>query len=266
MSEQELEPLISLRGVSAAYDTDTVLEDVDFEMRAGDFVGLIGPNGGGKTTLIRVILGLLKPYRGQVRVMGKSAQEGRAAIGYVPQVGVEDKHFPISVWDLVSMGRFNAGDRRQGFWQGLRLDSTDKDIIARSLEQTGIGHLARRSLAELSGGQRQRAYISRALATLPRVLLLDEPTASVDPQASTQIYELFAQLNASVSILLISHDLSVVSTYVKTIGCVNRRLVYHGRKELTAEMLALGYECPVELIAHGLPHTHLAEHPEGDHV
>ena len=196
--------------------------------------------------------------------MGKSAQEGRAAIGYVPQVGVEDKHFPISVWDLVSLGRFNAGTGGKVFGRACAWIARIRTSLPGAWNKQDWA-FTRRSLAELSGGQRQRAYISRS-GQFCRGYLLDEPTASVDPQASTQIYELFAQLNASVSILLISHDLSVVSTYVKTIGCVNRRLVYHGRKGINRGDVGPGYECPVELIAHGLPHTHLAEHPEGDHV
>ncbi len=260
--KQDLHPLISLRDVWAGYDADAVLEAVNFDLLPQDFVGLIGPNGGGKTTLIRVILGLIKPYRGSVRVMGKSAEEGRVAIGYVPQLSAEDKHFPISVWDLVAMGRLNTSGDTRNLLNNVRLSSEDQDQIAQSLEQTGMLGLARRSLYELSGGQRQRVYISRALAANPQILLLDEPTSSVDPQTSTQIYELFSKLNQKMGILLISHDLTAVSAHVKSIGCINRRLIYHGLKEITPDILAVGYECPVSLIAHGVPHVHLRSHPE----
>lgn len=253
--------LIDLQDVWAGYEADTVLEQVTFKLYEGDFVGLIGPNGGGKTTLIKVILGLVEPSRGQVKVMGLPAKEGRRFIGYVPQIQLDDKAFPISVWDVVSMGRLKSG------FGNLKLSKTDKQAIAIALEQTGMEDFANRSINELSGGQRQRVYISRALATEPKILLLDEPTASVDPHATTQIYDLFSKLNQDISILLISHDMTAISTYVKTIGCINHRLVYHNEKALTPEMLAIGYECPIDLIAHGIPHRVLAEHDqEGGHV
>lgn len=248
--------LIDLQDVWAGYEADTVLEQVTFTLYEGDFVGLIGPNGGGKTTLIKVILGLVEPSRGHVKVMGLPAKEGRRFIGYVPQLQLEDKAFPISVWDVVSMGRLKPG------FGNLRLSRNDKLAIEIALEQTGMQDFADRSMNGLSGGQRQRVYISRALATEPKILLLDEPTASVDPHATTQIYDLFSKLNEDISILLISHDMTAISTYVKTIGCINRRLVYHHEKALTPEMVAIGYECPIDLIAHGIPHRVLAEHDQ----
>jgi zinc transport system ATP-binding protein len=228
-------------------------------MEAGDYVGLIGPNGGGKTTLIKVILGLIKPERGSVRVMGVSPEKGRQFIGYVPQIQQDDKAFPIKVWDVVSMGRL-----KPDLLHNLSLNDADKKIVERSLRQMDILDLAKRSINELSGGQRQRVTIARALATEPKILLLDEPTSSVDSRSSSQMYDLLAELNQSISILLISHDLTAISTYVKTIGCVNRRLVYNGQKEITSEMLSSAYECPVDLVAHGLPHRVLPHHPEED--
>jgi zinc transport system ATP-binding protein len=228
-------------------------------MEGGDYVGLIGPNGGGKTTLIKVILGLIKPERGSVRVMGVSPEKGRQFIGYVPQIQQDDKAFPIKVWDVVSMGRL-----KPDLLHNLSLKDADKKIVERSLRQMDILDLAKRSINELSGGQRQRVTIARALATEPKILLLDEPTSSVDSRSSSQLYDLLADLNQSISILLISHDLTAISTYVKTIGCVNRRLVYNGQKEITAEMLSSAYECPVDLVAHGLPHRVLPHHPEED--
>ncbi len=252
--------LIELENVWAGYEADTVLEDVNFRLFENDYVGLIGPNGGGKTTLIKVILGLVKPTRGRVTVMGRTPEIGRHAIGYVPQIQLEDRTFPISVWDVVSMGRLKPG------FLNLRMDAADKQAIEIALKQTGMLEFARRSMNELSGGQRQRVYISRALVTAPKILLLDEPTASVDPQATTQIYDLLSQLNQHISILLISHDMTAISTYVKTIGCINRRLMYHHEKILSEEMISAGYECPVELIAHGVPHIHLSDHDEDSHA
>ncbi|HOU00613.1 MAG TPA: metal ABC transporter ATP-binding protein [Anaerolineaceae bacterium] len=251
--------VIELEDVWAGYESDRVLEAVNFRMVAGDYVGLIGPNGGGKTTLVKVILGLIKPERGSVRVMGVSPEKGRQFIGYVPQIQQDDKAFPIKVWDVVSMGRL-----KPDLLHNLSLKDADKKIVERSLRQMDILDLAKRSINELSGGQRQRVTIARALATEPKILLLDEPTSSVDSRSSSQLYDLLADLNQSISILLISHDLTAISTYVKTIGCVNRRLVYNGQKEITAEMLSSAYECPVDLVAHGLPHRVLPSHQEED--
>jgi len=251
--------VIELEDVWAGYESDRVLEAVNFRMEAGDYVGLIGPNGGGKTTLVKVILGLIKPERGSVRVMGVSPEKGRQFIGYVPQIQQDDKAFPIKVWDVVSMGRL-----KPDLLHNLSLKDADKKIVERSLRQMDILDLAKRSINELSGGQRQRVTIARALATEPKILLLDEPTSSVDSRSSSQLYDLLADLNQSISILLISHDLTAISTYVKTIGCVNRRLVYNGQKEITAEMVSSAYECPVDLVAHGLPHRVLPLHPEED--
>jgi len=250
------EPVISLEHVWASYEADSVLEDVNFTVYRNDFVGLIGPNGGGKTTLIKVILGLVKPRKGRVRVMGRAPEEGRQVIGYVPQLQIYDKDFPIRVWDVVSMGRLKPGI------SSLRLDAQDKLKVEEALRQTGILDLSKRTINELSGGQQQRMYIARALATEPEILLLDEPTASVDPQATTQIYQLLKDLNTHITILLISHDMMAISSYVKTVGCINRRLIYHAEKQVTPEMLDSVYGCPVELIAHGVPHRVLVEHDQ----
>ncbi len=251
--------VIELQDVWAGYESDRVLEAVNFRMEAGDYVGLIGPNGGGKTTLIKVILGLIKPERGVVRVMGVSPEKGRHFIGYVPQIQQGDRAFPIKVWDVVSMGRL-----KPHLLQNLYLKDADKNIIERSLMQMDILDLAKRSINELSGGQRQRVTIARALAAEPKILLLDEPTSSVDSRSSSQMYDLLAELNKSISILLISHDLTAISTYVKSIGCVNRHLVYNGQKEITSEMLSTAYECPIDLVAHGMPHRVLPPHQEED--
>ena len=253
------EAIISIKNMWAGYESDMVLEDVSFEMFPRDYIGLIGPNGGGKTTLIRVILGLLKPDRGSISVMGEDPKKGRSQIGYVSQFQVEDKHFPINVWDVVSMGRL-----QRRLFNNLRLTTEDKEEIEQALRETGMLDFRKQNMNELSGGQRQRVFISRALVTQPKLLLLDEPTSSVDSRSSHQLYDLLAELNDHLAILLISHDLTAISTYVKTVGCVNRRLVYQGTKEITNEMLETAYECPVDLIAHGHPHRVLPSHMHED--
>jgi zinc transport system ATP-binding protein len=252
-------PIISIKNLWAGYESDMILEDVSFEMFPEDYVGLIGPNGGGKTTLIRVILGLLKPDRGSISVMGEDPKKERSQIGYVSQFQVEDKHFPVNVWDVVSMGRL-----QRRLLKNLRLKTEDKEAIEQALLETGMLDYRKHSMNELSGGQRQRVYISRALVTQPKLLLLDEPTSSVDSRSSNQLYDLLAELNNHLAILLISHDLTAISTYVKTIGCVNRRLVYQGTKEITPDMLEAAYECPVDLLAHGVPHRVLPSHMHED--
>jgi len=248
------DPVISIRSLWAGYDDEAVLEDINLIVNRLDFIGLIGPNGGGKTTLIKVLLGLVPPARGEVRVLGKPVEEGRRHIGYVPQVVEFDRDFPISVCEVVRMGRL--GTRRLL----RRYTSEDDDLVAEALRKVDMLELRGRPIGDLSGGQRQRVYIARALAAEPEILLLDEPTASVDPQMSTSIYELLARLNDHVTILLISHDMSAISSYVKTIGCINRQLFYHHGKQITPDMLQATYQCPIDLIAHGVPHRVFPDH------
>lgn len=248
--------VISVRGLWAGYNGEVVLQDVNLSVEEGDFIGLIGPNGGGKTTLLKVLLGLHPPLRGEVRILGMGVREGRRYVGYVPQVVEFDREFPIQVRDVVRMGRL--GHRRLL----RRFTREDDEVVADLLQQVGMWEHRDRLFGELSGGQRQRVYIARALAQEPKVLLLDEPLASVDPEMRTSIYDLLQRLNAEqrITILMVSHDVGAISTYVKTVGCLNRRLIYHASKEITAEMLAEGYVCPVDLIAHGLPHRVFASH------
>ncbi|MCB2213850.1 ABC transporter ATP-binding protein [bacterium] len=250
-------PLVEINHVTAGYDQEVVLQDVSLTVQPEDFIGLIGPNGGGKTTLLKVILGLLTPRQGTVRVMGHSPEQGRRFIGYVPQFTVFDSDFPIRVRDVVRMGRLGPKRLFKPY------TAADDAVVAERLDWVELSDMADRSLRELSGGQRQRVYIARALASQPELLLLDEPTISVDAEARAHIFDLLHEINLrGVTILLISHDLNVISRYVKTIGCLNRTLYYHGEKQVTAEMLKQGYDCPVDLIAHGLPHRVLAEHEE----
>ncbi len=265
MSSLEISPevVISVRNVWAGYDGDNVLQDVNLEVQAGDFVGLIGPNGGGKTTLLRVLLGLLPVTRGEVRVMGKPVRAGRRHVGYVPQVVEFDHDFPISVWDVARMGRLG----KRGLFK--RYTREDDEIVAEALEKVGMARFQRRAIGELSGGQRQRVYIARALAQEPDILFLDEPTANIDSESTTSIYELLSELNERATILLISHDLTAISSYVRTVGCVSGKVYYHGDKQITQGMIDQAYHCPVDLIAHGVPHRvfgeHLAHHHHHDH-
>jgi zinc transport system ATP-binding protein len=249
--------VISVEHLWAGYGRDPVLEDINLSVREGDFVGLIGPNGGGKTTLLKVLLGLLPPTRGRVRIMGMRVREGRRHIGYVPQVVEFDRDFPVSVWDVVRMGRLGTRRLLQRYTQ------EDDEVVADALRNVEMLDLSDRPMGALSGGQQQRVYIARALAAEPAILLLDEPTSHIDTRASEGIYELLRQLNERVTILLISHDMNVVASYVTSVGCLNRWLFYHEDRQLSPDMLEAAYQCPVDLIAHGVPHRVFPEHLSG---
>jgi zinc transport system ATP-binding protein len=246
--------VISIRRLWAGYDHRTVLEDVSLSVRELDFIGIVGPNGGGKTTLFKVLLGLIPVARGEVRIMGKSVAEGRRHIGYVPQLMEFDSDFPISVWDVAQMGRLG----RRGLLRRYTVE--DGETVADALRRVDMLDQRERPIGDLSGGQRQRVYIARALASEPDILLLDEPLSSVDPRVSSNIYHLLKQLNSDMTILIASHDVGAISSHVRTVGCLNRRLFYHGEDHLTPEMLELAYQCPIDLIAHGVPHRVFPEH------
>jgi len=248
--------VIRLENVWVEYDGATVLEDVTFAVRERDFIGVIGPNGGGKTTLLKTILGLTKPRRGRVTVLGTTPLKGRRFLGYVPQYSLFDRDFPVSVWDVVLMGRLG----HRGLFRGYT--GADQAIAARALEAVDMFQLKDRQIGQLSWGQRQRVLIARALAAEPKVLLLDEPAAALDSRVEAGLYDLLRALNETVAIVMVSHDIGVISSYVKSIACLNRRLVYHDSREITRDMLDVAYECPVDLIAHGLAHRVLDTHNE----
>ncbi len=241
--------LVVLESVSTGYFSERVLEDVDLTIHAGDFVGVIGPNGGGKTTLVKVILGLQPLFGGTV-----SFPSGRLRTGYLPQVSQIDKTFPITVKELVASGlkigrrwfpHLSAGQRRR---------------VRQVLEEAGLATLSARPIGELSGGQLQKALLCRALIDRPELLILDEPNTHVDKQFEKELYGWLKELNKEMAILLVSHDIGTISPLVKTIACVNRTLHYHPSNELSEELLKV-YDCPVDIIAHGpVPHRVLKTH------
>jgi zinc transport system ATP-binding protein len=249
------EEVISLKDVWVHYDGMPILEGVSLSVEQDDFLGIIGPNGGGKTTLLKVILGLITPSRGTVSVLGRSPKNSRDKVGYVAQHNLFDRDFPISVWDVVLMGRCS----KAGLFR--RYNDEDRSIAQSALERVGMLNFKERQIGKLSGGEQQRVFIARALASEPRMLLLDEPTASVDPAMQTEFYELLARLKQKMAIVLVSHDISVISVYVEKLACLNHELYYHGSKEIEAEILEATYKCPIHMIAHGtIPHTVLKEH------
>ena len=255
-------PIVEIRDVTFAYGGETVLEDVSLDIQQGDFIAMIGPNGGGKTTLLKLMLGLLKPDRGIVRVMGQPAAQAAPYLGYVRQDAHIHSNFPITAIDVVLMGKLDRKRR----WKTGSLSDADRREAMSSLDRMEMADHAGKRIGELSGGQRQRVFIARALVTEPRLLLLDEPTAGIDTKGQAELFTMLKDLNRQVSILVVSHDLLAISRYVKSVACVNRRLHYHHQAEITGEMLETMYPCtdeavcPVELVAHGLPHRVLKDH------
>ena len=252
--------IIEIQNLNFSYNRQPVLKDVNLSIQSGDFVAMIGPNGGGKTTLLKLMLGLLNPASGGIQIFGKPPAEVSYRIGYVPQDVHINKNFPISSSDVVLMGKLKPG---RG-WS--RHSSEDRDAAIEALAQVEMDKFRNHRIGELSGGQKQRIFVARALVTDPEILFLDEPTASIDTKGQNEFYALLKELNKKITIIVVSHDLMAISRHVKSVACVNQRLHYHGNAELTAEMIEMMYNCtveetcPVELIAHGLPHRVLQKH------
>jgi zinc transport system ATP-binding protein len=247
--------IVKLHNIRVSYGDVLALDNVTLAIYQHDFLGIIGPNGGGKSTLLKVLLGLVKPDSGSVSVFGKNPEQARNRIGYVSQRPVFDSDFPASVWDVAMMGRFNKA--------GLvsRYSRKDKTAVEKALARVEMENYRNSQIGKLSGGQQQRVFVARALVSEPDLLLLDEPTASIDPTMQTEFYELLSQLKKSLTIIMVSHDIGAISVYVDKIACLNHQLYYHGSKEITAEILEATYNCPVQLIAHGpVPHRVLKEH------
>ncbi len=250
--------IIKIENLSVAYENTLALEDISFTVQEGDFLGIIGPNGGGKSTLLKSILNLIPIKKGTIEIMGKPVQKAGSLIGYVPQFSTVDKKFPISVFETVLAGRL-----KKGFKLFKKYSEEDKKITLEKLEEVGISHLANRQISELSGGEFQRMLIARALCINPKILLLDEPTASVDPNSREKIYHLLSEINKHMTIILVTHDLFAISSAVKSLACLNRKLVHHGEPELNEVIVKQLYGCPVDLIAHGVPHRVLKDHSDG---
>jgi zinc transport system ATP-binding protein len=225
------EKIIVLKNVYAGYDGTDVIEDVNLEVEKNDFLGIIGPNGGGKTTVLKLIAGVMKPSKGDVLVFGKNPaqfnREERGKIGYVRQETVFDASFPISVLDTVVMGLFG------GMGPGARVTKKHLDIARQALEKTGMQGFEDRHIGALSGGQKQRVFISRGLVNSPELLILDEPTTGVDAHNQAAFYEMLAELKKglNLTIIMVSHDISMIADEVNKISCVNHSIHVHGEPE-----------------------------------
>ncbi|RCW62359.1 MULTISPECIES: metal ABC transporter ATP-binding protein [Halanaerobium] len=248
---------VELEDISVNYGELEALKNINLKVEEGAFLGIIGPNGGGKTTLLKVILGLIEPQKGTVKVLGYPLNETIDQIGYVPQISNFDRNFPISVLDVVLMARL--GGRVRFFHQYHKEDVKKAEAV---LDQLNLLHLKKRQIGKLSGGQLQRVLIARGLAVEPKILLLDEPTASVDASSTSQIYELLKELNKEKTIIVVTHDMAAVSSYFDSLACLNEKLYHHGDKHLDPETTEQVFGCPVDLIAHGHPHHVFAPHGE----
>ncbi len=244
--------LFEISNLSASYNGTLVLEKVNLKVRENDFIGIIGPNGGGKTTLLKVILGLIKPVEGKI-VFNKDLVD-YSNIGYLPQISGGDTSFPVSVRDVIMSGLMNKKGVSGRMTKG---DNLKADKI---IERLGIRKLAKAKLSEMSGGELQRVYLGRALIASPKLLLLDEPGNFVDSSFEQDFYDMLREVNGTVTILMVSHDVGTISAYVKSFACVNRSLHYHDSEKITSDQLE-SYGCPIQLIAHGdIPHTVLKKH------
>lgn len=226
-----------------SYNGQAVLSNINLTIREHDFMAAVGPNGGGKSTLLRLILGLLKPDKGKIRILGKRPGKLNKVLGYVPQNVHINNRFPITALDVVLMGCLGAGWR---FGPSRRTrKACEKDGMA-TLARLGMAEHARKKIGELSGGQRQRVFIARSLMTRPCLLLLDEPTASIDSRGQAEFLSLLETLNREMAIVVVTHDLFAVSNYVKSVACVNRGLHYHSPEEIAGQMFETMYACSTE--------------------
>ena len=237
---------IDIKNLSFGYGKSSVLTDVNLSIDENDFVAIIGPNGGGKSTLMRLMVGLLKPTTGSVRVFGEKVPTKKVAIGYVPQNTNKNVEFPITVGECVATGM-----------SGL---SPKSDAVKAALDRVHIGGYLDRRLGELSGGERQRVLIARSLVCNPKILFLDEPSNNIDVAGIEALYNMLAEFSETMTIVIVTHDLMALSHKVKSVVCVNHSVHYHEGANLTEEMLHSTYGCEVDLIAHGVPHRVLGSH------
>lgn len=252
------EAIISIRELGVRYDTTVALEHVSLDIYADDFLGVIGPNGGGKSSLVKAIMGIT-PHSGTIRYSESLMRGGKPHIGYMPQITSFDKAFPISVVEVVMSGL----QRERGLWR--RYGKAERQRALEILERASLRELEHRPIGELSGGQLQRVMLCRAIVSEPRLLILDEPTNFVDNRFENELYNLLHHLADNMAIVVISHDIGTISSVVRNIVCVNRHVHRHDSNIITEEQLR-NYDCPLQIITHGdVPHTVLGEHHHCPH-
>jgi zinc transport system ATP-binding protein len=225
-------PIVIAENVSFSYDGDPVLEDVNLSINEKDFVWVVGPNGGGKTTLLKLMLGLLIPQSGRIRIFGRAPGQGRSRIGYMPQTASLDPQFPVNAMDVTLMGRLSGG-RRFGPFRG-----EDKQAAEKALREVGLFDVRNKPFSSLSGGQQRRLLVARALAGDPELLILDEPTANLDLVVEKELFALLRKLNEKLTVIVVSHEPAFVSDFVKRVVCVNRKVSEHPTCAVEGEFMA----------------------------
>jgi zinc transport system ATP-binding protein len=243
---------VEMENVSLKFNNQPVLQNINLLIAENDFLAIIGPNGGGKSTLLKIILGLIKVDQGRIIIFGNKPGNPQNPIGYLPQHVSFDPDFPINVFETVLSGRYH------GLMKNYSDD--DREMVIKALEEVGMENMQDRQISRLSGGQIQRVFIARAIVRGPKLLLLDEPMASIDPEMQNSFYNLLSKLRERMAVVLVSHDVGAVSSHVDNIACLNQRLYYHGPVEDSAEGLEEVYKCPIDLISHGIPHRILKKH------
>lgn len=241
---------IHLENVDFAYGPVSVLKNATVTLGEKEFVSIVGPNGGGKTTLLKIILGLLEPQSGKVSIFGRAPEVGRKWIGYLPQYANLDSKFPVTATDVVLMGLLGK-TRTLGFYA-----KADREAAREMLTRVGLEKLQHRPLAALSGGQKQRVLIARALVSEPKLLLLDEPSSSLDDYVEQELYDLLQELNKELSIIVVSHDVAYVSRYVEKVICVNREVHTHPVSEIDDNIIHQMYGEHVHAVRHDMEHGH----------
>jgi len=236
--------LVSFQNVTFSYDGAPVLDDVSFTIQERTFISIVGPNAGGKTTLLKLMLALLKPSRGTIEIFGHPPEKARPRIGYMPQYVQFDPNFPVTVLDVVLMGRLGNGVRFGPYGK------VDKAIALEALAKLEMDKARNRPFMALSGGQRQRVLIARALTAEPELLLLDEPTSNVDMAVETELFELLNTMSKTITVVVVSHDLGFVSQYVQSVICVNRLVMMHPTTAVTGEVISALYGSDVRMVRH----------------
>lgn len=243
---------VEIKNVSYKINSNQILEDINLSIEMNDFLAIIGPNGGGKSTLLKMMMGLIKPQKGSVEVFGESPEKSRDKIGYLPQFTHLESDFPINVFETVMMGRY------KGIFKDY--NHQDENCVIQSLKEVNMLDFQDTQIGNLSGGQLQRVLIARALARRPKLLLLDEPTASIDPEMQKLFYDLLNKIRKEMAIVLVSHDVGVVSSYVESIACLNQRLFSHGPVKTAINGIKEAYNFKLDLVTHGTPERILKEH------
>ena len=248
-------PIIQISELYAAYDEKTVLRNVNLSVYERDFLGIIGPNGGGKTTLIKSILGLHQPQKGKIRFYKEGKEVSEINMGYLPQYNNIDKKFPISVYEVILSGL----SKQKSIFR--RYSNEQHELVRQMIVRMGLDGMDKRAIGELSGGQLQRALLGRALVSNPEVIILDEPNTYIDKRFEAKLYSLLEDINKERAIILVSHDIGTVLKNVKTIACVNETVHYHPHTEVPTEWLEEHFGCPIEMLGHGtFPHRVLKCH------